>query len=102
MAAIVSATVSLARWMTAAGSSSLRKAAAYFANCRVSCAIRTHHPRPHRRAATASIHALSVEPQQVVLGKTESADGSFSTDAGMWPVPVVAVQPVRQLASSLA
>ena len=39
----------------------------------------------------ARYHALAVEPQQVVLGQTESADGSFSTDTGMRSVPVVSV-----------
>jgi hypothetical protein len=42
-----------------------------------------------------------VEPQQVVSGQTESTDGCFSTDAGVRPVPIVAVQPVRQLFGSL-
>jgi hypothetical protein len=42
-----------------------------------------------------------VEPQQVVPGETESADGCFIIDAGMRPVPIVAVQPERQLLGSL-
>jgi hypothetical protein len=48
-----------------------------------------------------SAAALAVEPQQVVPGQTESADGCFSTDAGERPVPIVAVQPIRQLLGSL-
>jgi putative ABC transport system substrate-binding protein len=45
--------------------------------------------------------ALDVEPQQVVPGQTESADGCFSTDACMRSVPIVAMQPVGQLLGSL-
>jgi len=56
---------------------------------------------PAGRARHLPDAALVVEPQQVVLGQAESADGSFSTDAGMWSVPVVSVQPVRQLSGSL-
>jgi len=36
---------------------------------------------------------LDVEPQQVVLGEAESADGRFGFQATMWPVPIVAMQP---------
>jgi glycosyltransferase involved in cell wall biosynthesis len=38
-----------------------------------------------------AVHALEldVEPQDVVLGQTESADGGFSIDAGVRPMPVV-------------
>ena len=46
-------------------------------------------------------HALGVEPQQVVPGQTESADGCFSTDAGVWSVPIVSMQPDRQVFGSL-
>jgi cbb3-type cytochrome oxidase maturation protein len=45
---------------------------------------------------------LDVEPQQVVLRQTESADGGFSTDAGVRSVPVVSVQPERQFSRSLS
>ncbi len=37
------------------------------------------------------VEVLGVEPQDVVLGQAESADWGFITDAGMWPMPVVAV-----------
>ena len=53
-----------------------------------------HDPRMMRQE-------LDVEPQQVVLGQAESADGGFSTDAGMRSVPVVSMQPVGQLSGSL-
>lgn len=42
-----------------------------------------------------------VEPQQVVLGETESADGRFCVQATMRAVPVVSVQPVRQFLGAL-
>src|SRR5580704_17935928 len=51
-------------------------------------------------ASTFPDHALAVEPQQVVPGQTESADGCFTTNAGVRPVPIVAVQPIRQLLGS--
>ena len=35
--------------------------------------------------------SLAAEPQDVVLGQAESADGRFIIDAGVWPVPVVSV-----------
>jgi hypothetical protein len=35
---------------------------------------------------------LAVEPQQVVLGKTESADRQLGANTGMRTMPVVAVQ----------
>ena len=38
---------------------------------------------------------LVVEPQDVVLGQAESADGCLIIDAGMRPMPVVTVQPDR-------
>jgi hypothetical protein len=43
-------------------------------------------------------HALTVEPQDVVLGQGEATDGCLIIDAGMGPMPVVAMQPGRQLA----
>src|SRR5215467_8016044 len=49
-----------------------------------------------------SHHALDVESQDVVLGQTESADWCSIFDAGVWPVPIVAMQPGRQLVFSLA
>ena len=47
-------------------------------------------------AAFAVVGALDVEPQDVVLGQTEPADRRFITDSGVWPVPVVTVQPEGQ------
>ncbi len=43
-----------------------------------------------------------MEPQDVVLGQTESADGGFIIDTGVRPMPVVSMQPGRQLFLSLA
>src|SRR5215472_5531708 len=45
--------------------------------------------------------ALAVEPQDVVPGKTESADGCSTIDSGMWAMPVVSMQPSRELASAV-
>ena len=45
--------------------------------------------------------ALAVEPQEVVLGLTESADGCVGLQATVWPMPVVAMEPVVQLGGSL-
>ena len=45
---------------------------------------------------------LAVEHQQVVLRQTKSADGRISLQATMRPVPVVSVEPVRQLLCALA
>ena len=40
-----------------------------------------------------STDALAVEPQDVVLGQAESADGCSIIDAGVRPMPVIAMQP---------
>jgi hypothetical protein len=40
-------------------------------------------------------HDLAVEPQQVVLGKTEATDRCVGFQATMWPMPIVAMQPVE-------
>ena len=45
--------------------------------------------------------ALVVEPQQVVPGYAESADGRFGADTAMGAVPVVAVQPDRKLCAAM-
>src|SRR4051812_30938070 len=45
---------------------------------------------------------LDVEPQDVVLGQAESADGDPITDACVRPMPVVSMQPGHQLGSSLS
>ena len=37
---------------------------------------------------------LDVEPQQVVLGKTEAADRCFGLQTGMRAMPIVTMQPV--------
>ena len=44
---------------------------------------------------------LGVDPQEVVLRLTESADGFVGLQASMWPMPVVAMEPVVQLGGSL-
>jgi hypothetical protein len=36
--------------------------------------------------------ALGVEPQDVIPGQAESADGCLTIDAGVWPMPVVAAR----------
>ena len=46
-------------------------------------------------------HQLAVEHQQVVLGQVQSADGCIGIQATMRPVPVVPVQPERQLVGAL-
>ena len=48
------------------------------------------------RACQVGAAELAVEPQQVVLGKAEAADGRFGADAAMRPMPVVAMKPSRQ------
>jgi FAD binding domain len=45
---------------------------------------------------------LDVEPQQVVLGQTEAADGRIGFQATMWPMPIVAMEPVDQFSRSLS
>lgn len=44
---------------------------------------------------------LAVEPQQVVPGQAESADGWLGTDTAMGPMPIVAVHPVGQFCGTL-
>jgi hypothetical protein len=44
---------------------------------------------------------LDVEPQDVVLGQAESADGCLTIDTCVGPVPIVAMQPGRQFGFSL-
>jgi hypothetical protein len=44
-----------------------------------------------RNATPKNGYALDVEPQDVVLGQAESADGCFIIDAGVGPMPVVAM-----------
>jgi hypothetical protein len=39
-----------------------------------------------------------VEPQEVVLRLTESADGCVGLQATMWSMPVVAMEPVVRIA----
>jgi hypothetical protein len=45
---------------------------------------------------------LDVEPQQVVPGYAESADGRHGADTAMGTVPVVAVQPERKFSAAMA
>ena len=42
-------------------------------------------------APKLDVTALAVEPQQVVLGEAESADGRLRLYPAMWPMPVVSV-----------
>jgi hypothetical protein len=44
---------------------------------------------------------LAVEPQQVIPGQAESADGWHGADTAMRSVPIVAMQPSRQFGSAL-
>ena len=46
-------------------------------------------------------HRLGVEPQQVIRGQAESADGWHGSDAAMGTMPVVAMDPIGQLSSTL-
>ena len=39
---------------------------------------------------------LAVEPQEVVLGQIETADGRFGSDTAMGPMPIVAMEPSGQ------
>jgi hypothetical protein len=54
--------------------------------------------RTHGRVTTLQ---LAVEPQQVILGQTETADGCFGLQASMRAMPIVAMQPMRQLGRPL-
>src|SRR4029078_9743186 len=45
--------------------------------------------------------ALAVESQHVGLGKADAADGWSAREAGMRSMPIVAMQPARQLSSAL-
>ena len=42
-----------------------------------------------------------MEPQQVVFGQTEAADGRVGFQATVWPTPVVAMEPRDQFGRSL-
>jgi hypothetical protein len=44
---------------------------------------------------------LAVEPQQVVPGQTKATDGRVGLQATMWPMPIVAMQPVGQFGGPL-
>ena len=44
---------------------------------------------------------LAVEPQQVVPCQPDSADGWPGLETGVWPVPIVAVQPGREMRGAL-
>ncbi len=46
--------------------------------------------------------ALDVEPQQVVRGKTQAADGRLIPDTGVRSMPVVAMQPRDQRVLAVA
>src|SRR3954447_8092125 len=49
------------------------------------------HTRRTSERRSCHLEALAVEPQAVVLGQTEVADRCFIIDAGVRPMPVVAV-----------
>ena len=57
--------------------------------------------KPSAINANRQLAKLAVEPQQVVLGKTEATDGCVGFQATMWPMPIVAVEPVEHLGRSL-
>ena len=42
-----------------------------------------------------------MEPQQVVPGSTEATDGRVGLQATMWPMPIVAMQPVGEFGGPL-
>jgi hypothetical protein len=44
---------------------------------------------------------LGVEPQQVIPGQTEAADGWLGADTAMRPMPVVAVEPSGEFGGAL-
>jgi hypothetical protein len=46
--------------------------------------------------------SLAVEPHDVVLGETETADGCFIIDADMEPMPVILMHPNWQAGFSVA
>ena len=51
------------------------------------------------RAGFVNLHAmggLGVESQEVVLGQIETADRGFGAEAGMGPMPIVAMEPLWQ------
>jgi hypothetical protein len=52
---------------------------------------------PVRVKKTRQKNKLAVEPQQVVLGLTGSADGCLRFYAAVPPMPIVLVQPNRKL-----
>ena len=53
-----------------------------------------------RHSGRRDRRALAVEPQQVVPRQTESADGRLRVQATMWPMPVIAMEPLWQLRGS--
>ena len=55
----------------------------------------------HRCASTSPERALAVEPQHVVLGQTQSADGGAGFEATMRAVPVIAMQPDWEFGGTL-
>ena len=55
----------------------------------------------HRATGHAALFSnrrtnLAVEPQEVVLGQIETADGRFGSDTAMGPMPIVAMEPSGQ------
>ena len=42
-----------------------------------------------------------MEPQQVVLGEAEATDWRVGFQATMWPMPIVAMEPIGQFSGSL-
>ena len=44
---------------------------------------------------------LAVEPQQVVLGQAEATDRCLCFQATMWPMPVVAMEPIDEFGRPL-
>jgi hypothetical protein len=60
-------------------------------------------PANHSRQDSGSRPSatLAVEPQEVIPGQAEAADGWFGADTGMRAMPVVAVEPSRQFGGAL-
>ena len=54
-----------------------------------------------KRRPAGETWLLAVEPQQVVPCQPDSADGWPGLETGVWPVPIVAVQPGREMRGAL-
>ena len=57
----------------------------------------TRWSAPFESIKTKSWFARCVEPQQVVPGQADAADGWFGFWTAVWSMPIVSVQPIRQV-----